>query len=107
MISSYHAHVYFNVEQDSEARELRRQIASLFNLQVGAIHSKPVGPHLKPMFQVLIPLGKLNKIIPWLMENRSDLSILIHGESGDDWRDHTQLLMWMGKPLPLNLDALQ
>ncbi len=107
MISSYHAHIYFNVEQYSEARELRRQIAGLFNLQVGAIHSKPVGPHSKPMFQVLIPLGELDKIIPWLMESRNDLSILIHGVSGDDLYDHSQLLIWMGDPLPLNLDALQ
>jgi aromatic ring-cleaving dioxygenase len=40
--------------------------------------------------------------IPWLVINRGPLSALIHPNTGDDLRDHTQRATWMGQPLPLN-----
>lgn len=39
--------------------------------------------------------------IPWLVINRGPLSALIHPNTGDDERDHTQRATWMGQPLPL------
>ena len=44
--------------------------------------------------------------IPWLVIWRGPLSALIHPNTGDDERDHTQRATWMGSPLPLNTSVL-
>jgi len=41
--------------------------------------------------------------IPWLVINRGPLSALIHPNTDEEERDHTQRATWMGNPLPLNL----
>lgn len=45
--------------------------------------------------------------IPWLVINRGPLSALIHPNTGDDIRDHSQRATWMGEPLPVNLAMLK
>ncbi|RAR13539.1 hypothetical protein DDE83_003139 [Stemphylium lycopersici] len=41
--------------------------------------------------------------VPWLVINRGPLSALIHPNTDDEEKDHTQRATWMGQPLPLNL----
>jgi aromatic ring-cleaving dioxygenase len=41
--------------------------------------------------------------VPWLVINRGPLSALIHPNTDEAERDHTQRATWMGQPLPLNL----
>ena len=41
------------------------------------------------------------------MLNRDGLTILLHPETGDDYRDHTAYAVWFGAVLPLRLEALQ
>ncbi len=38
--------------------------------------------------------------------NRKGLTVLVHGVTGDDIYDHTELVLWLGESLKLNLDAL-
>ncbi len=38
--------------------------------------------------------------------NRKGLTVFVHGLSGDGMCDHTELVMWLGDSLALNLDAL-
>jgi len=45
--------------------------------------------------------------IPWLVINRGPLSALIHPNTDDEVRDHTQWATWMGQPLPLNVKLLR
>jgi aromatic ring-cleaving dioxygenase len=45
--------------------------------------------------------------IPWLVINRGPLSALIHPNTDDEVRDHTQRATWMGQPLPLNVRLLR
>ena len=45
--------------------------------------------------------------IAWLVINRGPLSALIHPNTGDDVRDHSQRATWMGQPLPLQLGMLR
>ena len=48
-------------------------------------------------------LEQFGAFVPWLVINRGPLSALIHPNTGEDERDHTQRATWMGQPLPLNL----
>jgi DOPA 4,5-dioxygenase len=41
------------------------------------------------------------------MLNRDGLTILLHPETGDDYRDHTAHAVWFGAVLSLRLDALR
>jgi aromatic ring-cleaving dioxygenase len=48
-------------------------------------------------------IEQFGAFIPWLVINRGPLSALIHPNTDDEERDHTQRATWMGQPLPLNL----
>jgi len=41
------------------------------------------------------------------MLNRSELTILVHPETGDEYADHLQHALWLGAVLPLRLDVLK
>jgi aromatic ring-cleaving dioxygenase len=39
--------------------------------------------------------------------NRGPLSALVHPNTGEDLRDHTQRATWLGEPYPLNVGMLR
>ena len=47
----------------------------------------------------------LASLLPWLMLNRGGLTVLLHPETGDDYRDHTAHAAWLSGALPLRLSA--
>ena len=47
------------------------------------------------------------RLLPFLMLNREGLSILVHPETGNDYRDHAEYPLWLGAPLPLLLETLR
>lgn len=54
------------------------------------------------MFEVnLFTPEQFGAFIPWLVINRGPLSALIHPNTDDEVRDHTQRATWMGTPMPL------
>jgi DOPA 4,5-dioxygenase len=108
-ITAYHAHVYFDSSDTREAAaQLRAEIGTRFpGARLGSWHDVPVGPHTKPMYQVLFPATLLAGLLPFLMLNRSGLSILVHPESGDDYADHADHAAWLGSALPLRLEVLK
>ena len=105
-ISGYHAHVYFEQSSVEQARALRERIAEEFDHAVGRFHEKPVGPHPCWSFQVAFEPDALGVLLPWLALNRHGLTVFVHGLTGDDLYDHTELVMWLGESRKLNLDAL-
>jgi DOPA 4,5-dioxygenase len=43
------------------------------------------------------------KVLDWLSLNRQGLGVLIHRDTGDDYRDHApENIIWLGDPLPLD-----
>lgn len=60
------------------------------------------------MFEVnVFTVEQFGAFIPWLLVNRGPLSALIHPNTDDELRDHTQRATWMGQPVPLNLRGLR
>jgi len=44
--------------------------------------------------------------VPWLAVNRKGLTVFVHGLSGDDIYDHTELVLWLGESVELDLSVL-
>ena len=105
-IKGYHAHVYYDPATQAAAARVREGL-SRFNVQLGSWHNELVGPHLKPMYQVLFGVEEFGRVVPWLMLNRDGLTIFLHPETGDALTDHAERALWMGEIWPLNLDALR
>ena len=104
-IKGYHAHVYFNTETKVTAAELRELLEDNFgdSIQLGRWHERPIGPHPHWSYQVAFMPELIGEILPYLMLNRSGLTILVHPETGNDLADHTEHAAWLGTSLPLNL----
>ncbi|CAD0083212.1 unnamed protein product, partial [Aureobasidium vineae] len=100
----FDVHVYFQQNIDSEvkfATELWERIRR-------EVWDKPIGPHPIAMFEVnLFTPAQFGAFIPWLVINRGPLSALLHPNTGDDIRDHTQRATWLGQPFPLQIGLLR
>ena len=99
----YHAHIYFDADTLVFATSLSAQVGKLFDVNVGLVHQKIVGPHPRWSCQIAFDQSQFESFVPWLEENRNGLSVLIHGVTGDDIADHTTHTSWLGKPLTLEL----
>jgi aromatic ring-cleaving dioxygenase len=106
-IRGYHAHIYYDAATRPAAERLREAIGGRFDVVLGRWHDEPVGPHPVAMYQVAFATAEFPRIVPWLMLNRSGLSVLVHPETEDAYDDHAIHALWLGAPLPLRLDGLR
>jgi DOPA 4,5-dioxygenase len=105
-ITGYHAHVYFDPSSKEQAQALCRAAGKAFPLVVGRMHDNPVGPHPRGSCQLAFQADLFALVIPWLLEHREGLTIFAHANTGDDIKDHTEHVMWLGPSEVLNLAAL-
>ncbi|MCJ1285923.1 hypothetical protein MMC26_005265 [Xylographa opegraphella] len=98
-----------NAEQRTFAQALWDRIRREFpELRIYRFFDKPVGPHPLAMFEVnLFTPAQFGAFISWLVINRGPLSVLIHPNTEDEERDHTQRATWMGERLPLDLSVFR
>ena len=106
-ISSYHAHVYFDAGTVDQARGICESASRRFDIRMGRVHEKAVGPH--PMWSCQLEFGpeKAGDVIGWLATNRNGLTVFTHPNTGDSFRDHAEHAIWMGEMLQLNLSAFE
>ncbi|MDP9528964.1 DOPA 4,5-dioxygenase family protein [Pseudomonas protegens] len=102
-IKGYHAHVYFDASTLDRARALCEQAAQLFELKMGRVHQRPVGPHPDWSCQLAFAPEVFAQVVPWLALNRQGLVVFLHPDTGDDLLDHTEHAIWMGAMRPLDL----
>ncbi|HTV24431.1 MAG TPA: DOPA 4,5-dioxygenase family protein [Polyangiaceae bacterium] len=106
-LTSYHAHIYWNTADERErALKVREWIGERFEVALGRVHDKPVGPHTVAMYQVAFTVEVFARFAPWLMLNRQGLSVLIHPNTGRARDDHLVHALWLGSPLALLGDTL-
>ena len=103
----YHAHVYFELETLALATGLCQTCGDLFNLKVGRIHQKKVGPHPMWSCQISFSAKDFEQLIPWLENNRLGLTVLVHALTGNNLQDHTEHAYWLGSEVELNLDMFR
>lgn len=64
-------------------------------VRIYQIFDRPLGPHPVGMFEVnLFSPEQFGAFVPWLVINRGPLSALIHPNTDDELRDHTQRATW-------------
>lgn len=57
------------------------------------------------MFEVnILTTTQFGAFIPWLIINRGPLLALLHPNTGDHLRDHTQRATWLGGEVPVNTE---
>lgn len=106
-ITGFHAHIYFEPSSRDLAAQVREELGSRFNIQLGRWHERPIGPHPKSMYQVAFLPQQFSEVVPWLMLYRESLDILVHPTTGDDLGDHTDHALWLGEKLNLKLEVLK
>ena len=104
LIESFHAHVYFDASTIDQARKLCESAQSKFELTMGRMHEKPVGPHPCWSCQLAFAPQVFGELVPWLAAHRNGLVVFIHPNTGDDLKDHTAHAIWMEAALQLNLE---
>ena len=107
-ITGYHAHIYYPDPASRErAAVVREAVDSHFDVRLGRWRDQPVGPHPVPMYQVAFAPDQFPKVVPWLMLNRAELTVLVHPETGDQIADHTINALWLGQVLELDIEFLR
>jgi len=106
-ITGFHVHVYFDPPTRTTALAVRDGLAERFDVELGRIHDRPMGPHPKSMYQVKFAPGEFSALVQWLMLNHAGLDVLIHPQTGDDVADHTEQALWLGEKLALNIEVLR
>jgi DOPA 4,5-dioxygenase len=106
-ITGYHAHIYFSDDTRADAAWLRTAVLAHFEIRLGRMWNRPVGPHPEPMFQIAFDTELFERIVPWLMLNRRGLNVLVHPETGDDVADHDVYPLWLGEKLALDIEGLR
>ena len=105
-IASYHAHIYYEEPTRDAAVWLRERIGERFLVTLGRWHDAEVGPHSGSMYQVAFGPAVFARIVPWLMLNHRDLSILVHPNTVNPRRDHLVDGVWIGPQRMINGDIL-
>lgn len=106
-IHGYHAHIYYDHTSRETAGRLREAIERSFEVVMGRWRDEPVGPHPQSMYQVKFEPAEFARIVPWLMLNRSGLTILVHPETDNAYLDHAENALWLGQKLSLRLETLR
>ena len=107
IITGYHAHVYFDEQSVEQARQLCEQAAQRFELVMGRVHTRPVGPHPQWSCQLAFAPAVFAELIPWLLLNRGGLDVLVHPQTDCELRDHRDCAMWLGRSHTLDLSVLR
>ncbi|KAK4548970.1 hypothetical protein LTR36_008743 [Oleoguttula mirabilis] len=105
-------HIYYlqtNAAEFHFATELHERIRREFpELRIYRLWEGPIGPHPIAMFEVnVFTPQQFGAFVSWLVVHRGPLSVLVHPNTGDDVRDHSQRATWMGQPIPLQLGGLR
>ncbi|KAJ8095320.1 hypothetical protein PM082_010543 [Marasmius tenuissimus] len=104
-------HVYYELAHADDvkyARELHERIRREFpELRIYRFWDKAIGPHPTGMFEVnTFNPHQTGTLFSWLTIYRGPCSVLIHPNTGNALKDHTELMSWIGKPWPLRTDFL-
>ena len=104
-ITNYHVHLYYDGKTKRYAGEIRRELQRRYGseIEIGRWRdSAPQGPHPMSHFQVSFPCKLFSELVPFLALNRRDLNILLHPNTGHDYEDHTNNVLWIGPSISLD-----
>ena len=109
MIQTYHAHIYFALDEMPVAAQVRDNIIKHLPqlTYTGQLIPISIGPHPLPMFEIHIPASSINFAMATIDNLRKEFSVLIHPVQADELAAHTSGARWLGSKLALNLSVLK
>ena len=109
MIPTYHAHIYFALDEIALATQVRENIIKALPqlTYTGQLIPMAIGPHPKPMFEIHNPAHHINHAMATIDALREGLSVLIHPVQSDELDAHTNSARWLGTEFLLNLSVLK
>jgi aromatic ring-cleaving dioxygenase len=107
-IDGYHAHVYYEPSTTRPtAEKLAETISQKFAVEIGGFFDEPVGPHPVANLAIFFAVTEFAAVVPWLMQNRNRLNVLVHPLTDNSVRDHQDDGLWLGAPVRLRLHRMQ
>ncbi len=106
-IKDYHFHLYYDVKDIDKATTLRDKIGETFDVDLGRVWDKPVGPHPIGSCQVTVSNELFQEVMVWLLSNRNGIDFFVHPNTGDNLADHSDYIMWIGKSYELKLEGFR
>lgn len=107
-MNSFHFHLYYPLDQIAEATKVLEQLAQdKQGTPIGRIWDRPVGPHPIGSCQVTVQKENFFEMTEWFLKNRQGFSVFIHPDTGDDYLDHTDYVMWIGSEHELNVEQFK
>ena len=102
-IREYHAHVYHDHGSKDRAADLRTRsrLGLSFRYTRGGMHRSDHTSSAQ--YQIVFDSDQFPTLVPFLMMNRTELTVLVHPQSGRPRDDHTLNALWMGEVLPVNV----
>ena len=106
-MNCFHAHIYFTANDLAYAFDLtkRAQATGLFDYL--KLHERAVGPHPTGMLEVHFNDLSYNAAVEWVQTYRKGFSVLLHQDTGDDIKDHTDGIRWLGEKLQLDFNFFE
>ena len=118
-VDSYDFHIYYHYKSPvsrREAVELKNKIVRDFRDEIDrdliilkVLRNEEIrGPHITSYFEVDVEdAATFVKFFSWIQLNHGTLSVLVHPNTGDAFKDHTSHAAWLGEKLPLLLETLK
>lgn len=118
-VKEYHFHLYFfqnNAKSRESAVAIRDKLTELIDQGYvtivpqevpGGVHAGPIGPHVIGSFEVWCPIESFARTFSWFTLNRSKHSVLVHPLTKEQLLDHSTRAVWMGQPLPLDIEIFK
>lgn len=105
--SNYHFHIFFSENQLDKVNRIVQELSKLDFISIGRIWNKPIGPHPVGSCQITVSREYFFKMAEWFLHYRDGLSIFIHALSGDDYKDHTDYVLWIGQSYEVKADIFK
>lgn len=103
----FHLHIYFKPTELEKARVLAGRAQRMHLFDVVKFHEHPIGPHPTGTIEGHFGDAAYSSVLEWVEANRGDFSTLIHQDTGDDFKDHTDGCSWLGQELLLDFSFFQ
>lgn len=103
----YHAHIYFEANDLNQAYRLFETTKTMNFFTKVKFHEKPVGPHPTGMVELHFTESCYASVESWVKTNCGTLIAMIHQDTRDDLKDHTEHIHWLDKKLPLDFSFFE
>ena len=103
-INYYHFHLYYEIKDITLSAKLRTKFSQAFDVEVGRLWDRPIGPHPVGSCHVKVPIKLFEKVSAWFLKNRNGVDLFIQPISEDDIADYKDNIMWIGKSYKLNTE---